>query len=91
MFQIQHSDTSGLLAYSLEDGTVGMYNEGIRLWRIKVIRHDRNHSIWYDWIIFYFQSKSKGLSMACYDLVGTGNLQLIIGWKSGKVSKQQID
>lgn len=39
---------------------------------------------------FYFQSKSKGLSMACYDLVGTGNLQLIIGWKSGKVSKQQI-
>lgn len=33
-----------------------------------------------------FQSKSKGLSMACFDLLGTGSLQLIIGWESGKVN-----
>lgn len=31
------------------------------------------------------QSKSKGLSMSCFDLLGTGSLQLIIGWESGKV------
>lgn len=30
------SDSSSLLAYALNDGTVGMYNDGIRLWRIKV-------------------------------------------------------
>lgn len=30
------SDASSLLAYSLNDGTVGVYNEGVRLWRIKV-------------------------------------------------------
>lgn len=29
-------DISSLLAYSLSDGTVGVYNEGVRLWRIKV-------------------------------------------------------
>lgn len=29
-------DVSSLLAYSLFDGTVGVYNEGVRLWRIKV-------------------------------------------------------
>lgn len=33
---ITHSDASSLLAYSLNDGTVGVYNEGVRLWRIKV-------------------------------------------------------
>lgn len=35
--EIQQSlDSSNLLAYALNDGTVGMYNDGIRLWRIKV-------------------------------------------------------
>lgn len=36
-------------------------------------------------LIYPSQSKSKGLSMACFDLLGTGSLQLIIGWESGKV------
>lgn len=28
--------------------------------------------------------------MTCYDLLGTGNLQLIIGWSSGKVDIRDI-
>lgn len=44
--------------------------------------------ILFSFTIFYdrFQSKSKGLSMACFDLLGTGSFQLIIGWESGKVN-----
>ncbi|XP_031619932.1 Bardet-Biedl syndrome 2 protein homolog [Contarinia nasturtii] len=70
VIQVSRIDLSSLLAYSLNDGTVGVYNEGIRLWRIK--------------------SKSKGLSMSCFDLLGTGSLQLIIGWESGKVDIRDI-
>lgn len=32
-----------------------------------------------------FQSKTKGTSMSTFDLLGTGSLQLVIGWESGKV------
>lgn len=35
-FSSSFIDISSLLAYSLSDGTVGVYNEGVRLWRIKV-------------------------------------------------------
>lgn len=35
--QFSFSDGGSLLAYSLNDGTVGVYNEGVRLWRIKVL------------------------------------------------------
>lgn len=30
------SDNTSLFAYTLDDGTVGVYNENIRLWRVKV-------------------------------------------------------
>lgn len=34
---------------------------------------------------YYFQSKSKGTSMASFDLLGSGKNQLIVGWESGRV------
>lgn len=30
------TDNSSLFAYTLDDGTVGVYNENVRLWRVKV-------------------------------------------------------
>lgn len=34
--QITQIGKTNLLAYSLSDGTLGVYNENVRLWRIKV-------------------------------------------------------
>lgn len=39
---IVFADISSLFAYTLDDGTVGVYNENIRLWRVKVRRIDAN-------------------------------------------------
>lgn len=64
------ADNSNLFAYTLDDGTVGVYNENIRLWRVK--------------------SKTKGMSMSTFDLLGTGSLQLVIGWESGKVKSSNL-
>lgn len=52
-------------AYTVNNGTVGVYEESMRLWRIK--------------------SKNRALSLSSYDLLGTGNAQLITGWDSGKL------
>lgn len=30
------TDHTSLFAYTLDDGTVGVYNENVRLWRVKV-------------------------------------------------------
>lgn len=74
-------DGSSLLAYSLNDGTVGVYNEGVRLWRIKVDTNLKFHLKITNGFIgnftlhHFLQSKSKGLSIACFDLLGTGSLQ----------------
>lgn len=54
-----------LLTFILRNGTVGVYEEHVRLWRIK--------------------SKSCATSAAPYDLLGTGQLQIILGWESGKI------
>lgn len=54
-----------LLAFILQNGTVGVYEEHVRLWRIK--------------------SKSCATCMASYDLLGTGNQQIVIGWEYGKI------
>lgn len=54
-----------LLAFILKNGTVGVYEEHVRLWRIK--------------------SKSCATCAAPYDLLGTGQLQTILGWESGKI------
>lgn len=54
-----------LLAFILKNGTVGVYEEHVRLWRIK--------------------SKSGATCAAPYDLLGTGQLQIILGWESGKI------
>lgn len=65
-----------------------MYNSNIRLWRVKVrIEREKKTETTKVTSVFFshIQSKSKGLSLTCYDLLGTGNLQLIIGWSSGKV------
>ncbi|XP_037037764.1 Bardet-Biedl syndrome 2 protein homolog [Bradysia coprophila] len=58
-------DKNSFLAYALIDGTIGVYRESIRLWRIK--------------------SKSKGTSLASFDLLGSGKNQLIVGWESGRI------
>lgn len=54
-----------LLAFILRNGTVGVYEEHVRLWRIK--------------------SKSSATCAAAYDLLGTGQLQIVLGWESGKI------
>ncbi|KAG5674649.1 hypothetical protein PVAND_004603 [Polypedilum vanderplanki] len=54
-----------LLAFILKNGTVGVYEEHLRLWRIK--------------------SKSTATCLACYDLLGSGTDQIILGWESGKI------
>ena len=54
-----------LLAFILRNGTVGVYEEHVRLWRIK--------------------SKSSATCAAAYDLLGTGQLQIILGWENGKI------
>jgi Bardet-Biedl syndrome 2 protein len=54
-----------LLAFILRNGTVGVYEEHVRLWRIK--------------------SKTCATSAASYDLLGTGQLQIILGWENGKI------
>lgn len=54
-----------LLTFILKNGTVGVYEEHVRLWRIK--------------------SKSCATCAAPYDLLGTGQLQIILGWESGKI------
>lgn len=54
-----------LLAFILKNGTVGVYEEHVRLWRIK--------------------SKTCATCLASYDLLGTGSLQIILGWESGKI------
>lgn len=54
-----------LLVFILRNGTVGVYEEHARLWRIK--------------------SKSCATCAAPYDLLGTGQVQIVIGWESGKI------
>lgn len=54
-----------LLTFILKNGTVGVYEEHVRLWRIK--------------------SKSCATCAAPYDLLGTGQLQIILGWENGKI------
>ena len=54
-----------LMAFILRNGTVGIYEEQVRLWRIK--------------------SKSCATCAAPYDLLGTGQQQIILGWESGKI------
>lgn len=54
-----------LLAFILRNGTVGVYEEHVRLWRIK--------------------SKSCATCAAPYDLLGTGQMQIVLGWESGKI------
>ena len=54
-----------LLAFILSNGTVGVYEEHVRLWRIK--------------------SKSCATCAAPYDLLGTGQMQIVLGWESGKI------
>lgn len=54
-----------LLVFILRNGTVGVYEEHVRLWRIK--------------------SKSSATCAAPYDLLGTGQLQIVLGWESGKI------
>lgn len=33
-------DKNSFLAYALSDGTIGVYRESIRLWRIKVVNNE---------------------------------------------------
>lgn len=54
-----------LLAFLLGNGTVGVYEEYVRLWRIK--------------------SKCCATAAVAYDLLGTGQTQIIVGWESGKI------
>lgn len=54
-----------LLTFILRNGTVGVYEEHVRLWRIK--------------------SKSCATCAAPYDLLGTGQMQIILGWDCGKI------
>lgn len=83
-------DKNSFLAYALTDGTIGVYRESIRLWRIKVVRiegtnkHLKSKSL-------FLQSKSKGTSLASFDLLGSGKNQLIVGWESGRVSSTNIN
>lgn len=74
------------MAYTVNDGTLGVYDESVRLWRIKVEdlfilkRTDQEVAF-----LYYFQSKTRGTALTSFDLLGTGTYQLIIGWESGKV------
>lgn len=54
-----------LLAFILRNGTVGVYEEHVRLWRIK--------------------SKSCATCAVPFDLLGTGQQQIILGWENGKM------
>lgn len=36
-------------------------------------------------MFFKFESKTCATAMECYDLLGTGQVQLITGWDNGKV------
>ncbi|CRK86559.1 CLUMA_CG000236, isoform A [Clunio marinus] len=56
---------NSLLAFILKNGTIGIYEGHVRLWRIK--------------------AKSTASSAASYDILGTGHMQLVIGWESGKI------
>lgn len=58
-----------LLAFILKNGTVGVYEEHVRLWRIK--------------------SKTSATCAAPYDLLGTGQLQIILGWENGKMDVRE--
>lgn len=61
-----------------------MYRESIRLWRIKVVNDETANVKKTE--NFRLQSKSKGTSLASFDLLGSGKNQLIVGWESGRVS-----
>lgn len=58
-----------LLAFLLSNGTVGVYEEYVRLWRIK--------------------SKCRATSAVQYDLLGTGQSQIVVGWENGKIDVRE--
>lgn len=40
--------------------------------------------------VTFFQSKNVAISMYHYDLIGSGNSQLITGWSNGKIDCRSV-
>lgn len=77
----------GHFAYASDNGTVGVYEKNLRLWRIKVctIPHISNKNVIFHYFIIT-QSKHRPTSVVDYDFLGMGNSQLLTGWDNGKVN-----
>lgn len=81
-------------AYAVGNGTIGVYEAGQRLWRVKVRSTDEKRftiNYLYSSYLFHFQSKHRAVSIRNFDINGDGVLELITGWSSGKVDARSCN
>ncbi|KAL7978686.1 hypothetical protein Chor_013175 [Crotalus horridus] len=70
--------------YALANGTVGIYNQAARYWRIKVsmIKLETSEQLEYPALK---NSKNQAMCISAFDINSDGVCELITGWSSGKI------
>lgn len=74
-------------AYAVSNGTIGVYEQDTRLWRVKVSNQFKLNKVHTRILL---QSKHFAIGMQPYDLIGQGTPQLITGWSNGKIDCRSI-